>query len=196
MAELVLDVLDSPFGTWRASVTGPQGSHVTGLAVRYENPVGGGTNDDTALNGLRMEVSSFPPPPGPGQSPSQSPPQAILVNEGYWGTWRNMVRVPNGYYIVGISVRNEAGQGPGVSGGHDDTGLNGIRLKLRQCHGTGLQSLTIWEGDWGDWTPDTLVPEGYCIVGFQPKIEAPQGGGNNDDMAMTGLRILLRPKPF
>jgi len=178
MSFLTLSVFEGAFGLWGSPVLAPVGCHVTGLSVRYEDPIGSG--DDTALNGLKMEVSPYP---GLGAHPH---PDIITVDNGYWGTWKPLVRVPPGYYIIGMSVRNEAGQGSG-----DDTCMNGIRLVCKQCSGTHIQNVSVWDGNWGDWSPDVMVPSGYYIAGFRCRVEPPQGGG--DDTAMNGIRMLLRP---
>jgi hypothetical protein len=178
MSYLTLSVFEGTFGSWGSPVLADAGCHVTGLSVRYESPIGSG--DDTALNGLKMETSPFP---GLG---SNSEPEVLTVDNGYWGTWRPMVHVPPGFYIIGMSVRNEAGQGGG-----DDTCMNGIRLICKKCNGPTIQQVTVWEGNWGDWGADVMVPSGYYIAGFRCRVEPPQGNG--DDTAMNGIRMLLRP---
>jgi uncharacterized protein YbdZ (MbtH family) len=190
MSMLTVSVEEGLWGTWLEPVMAPNGYHVTGLRVRYEDPQGSHA-DDTALNGLKMECTHFP---GLSNSPAQSPGggansvQVLTVAEGNWGSWKPVVRIPHGYYIVAISVRFEGNQG---SEG-DDTCMNGIRLKCRHYHGADIQVVSVWEGNWGVWKPDVLVPEGYYIVGFQCRVEKPQGA-NQDDTAMNGIRMLLKP---
>jgi hypothetical protein len=177
MSFLTLSVFEGTFGNWGTPVLGPIGTHATGLQVRYEDPIGSG--DDTALNGLKMQLAPFP-----GLNVNYDP-EILTVDNGYWGSWKHLVQVPAGFYIIGMSVRNESGQGNG-----DDTCLNGIRMVCKRCNGPQIQNVMVWQGNWGDWTPDIMVPAGYYIAGFQCRVEPPQGSG--DDTAMNGLRMLLR----
>lgn len=176
-------VYEGLWGGWG----GIQGSNEGGFypcaaQIRFEGSLGGGTNDDTAANGLRVvychHTSWF------------VKTDAVTIDNGHWGHWSDLKWCSANYYMDGAQVRFEDWQGSGIDGGHDDTALNGLKIRCRGKVTGATEWITVHGGLWGSWKP-AVVRDFKYIKMFRMRIERPLGGGNsNDDTSWNGLKVI------
>ena len=104
------------WGDWKDWAYAPTGSFFCGGQVRFEDSRG--SKDDTAANGLKL-ISC--------DRDDWDTQSTILIYEGNWGSWKDIVMCPSGSFIHGGRVRFEGAQG---SSG-DDTALNGLQIRCK-----------------------------------------------------------------
>jgi len=115
----------------------------------------------------------------------------IVITDGFWGNWGEMVVCPANYNVCGIATRLERPQGGG-----DDTAMNG--LAMRCCHsqyGSWTYDVMVGTGIWGDWSGYVMCPRylsGARVIGVSGRLEPQQGGG--DDTAFNGIQVICETK--
>jgi len=176
---IIIPVQEGHWGKWEKPVVIPDGYFISGMQVRFES--WNHEQDDTALNGLKLLCTSLYNP---------DDVQTVVAHEGFWGTWRKPVTVPNECYVIGLATRIESKQG---SNG-DDTALNGLKMLYRHRVTMQVNPLMLESGIWGQWAGEASVPEDSLMCGVQIRMEQPQAPGK-DDTAMNGINILSRPIP-
>lgn len=97
---------------------------------------------------------------------------------GNWGLWGPVEMCPPKTHVIGFQSKLEPDQGS-----NDDTCLNGI---IAICSDKSTISSTI--GPWGNWGSISYCELSSKVIGFQIKVEAPQGSG--DDTATNAVRFL------
>ncbi|WP_122266596.1 metallophosphoesterase [Pseudomonas syringae] len=106
------------------------------------------------------------------------PPVDEYDNAGLWGRWGGTASCSETQHINGFQVKAEKWQG-----NSDDTAINAI---VMYCNNN--QVLRSEEAGWGDWTAIVRCPSGKAVDGFQLKMEAHQGNG--DDTAVDSVRLV------
>jgi len=98
---------------------------------------------------------------------------------GHTGDWGKLDLCPPGQYVVGFALKSEKNRGV-----HDDTALNGVRLR---CNGGGTVASTVQK--WGHWTPEQVC-HGGAVYGFQIQIESVRGV--KDDTAANNVNLVCK----
>jgi len=162
----VKTIWEGDWGVWKG-MKGPSigGYYACGASLRFEAWVGDG--DDTAANGLKMNFCHLN---------SWYTRQEILIYDGVWGDWTDMMMCPEGYYIDGAQVRYED------SGEGDGTAANGLKIHCRSQDGN-ESWVTVHDGLWGDWKP-SVKSNSKFVSAAEVKFEDPVDG---DDTATNGL---------
>eukprot|EP00957_Ditylum_brightwellii_P088043 6706686-Ditylum_brightwellii.AAC.1 len=159
------------WGDWWPSKSAGPDYWACGAQLRVEGSQAGG--DDTAANGIKMMFC---------KSVDWSKQDTVSIHDGIWGDWSSMVMCPEGYYIDGAQVRFED-----YCGNCDDTALNGLRISCRSRENKSKkQWLTVHEGWWGEWKPDSFDPD-HFVTAVSVRFEANQQSG--DDTALNGLKF-------
>merc|ERR1711881_13514 len=180
-------VTNGHWGKWGKIHKCPWNHYVTSITVRDEPNQGSG--DDSGLNGIMIACEKYG-----GKKVS------VEMELGHWGDWSEPQRCPKVYdslnnvnqqsYVSSLRAMLE----PRLSGDHDDTAINGLKMNCRSVS-TGKFPDGIWTGEktvanhgWGSWTSSATCPKSYHMCGFQQRTEARQGSG--DDTAMNGIRMM------
>jgi len=102
------------WGYWRGVKMCSYGKYIGAASVRFEDQQG--SEDDTALNGLKIYCVDE----------NWSDGEVVMVHAGFWGSWK-----PWGYkwnkLVKGARVKSEDSQGDG-----DDTAMNGIQFNVEK----------------------------------------------------------------
>jgi Vitelline membrane outer layer protein I (VOMI) len=53
-----------------------------------------------------------------------------------------------------------------------------------------MTTLSVHEGNWGDWGSEVSVPDGYFLKGMRVRFESSQGGG--DDTGLNGIEMICQ----
>ena len=150
---------------------------VCGIQTRVEDPQGGGGNDDTALNAVRLLCCNSLPF-------GRLNEEEIFSKQGGWGDWGAVSWCPLDSYALGFKLKQEPSQGGGTN---DDTGTNAVILKCSDTSGTEISSK---QGGWGNWDSFGLCPSDQYICGFRTRVEDYQGSGvahGDDDTSFNGM---------
>lgn len=165
------------YGDWTYWDSCTQDRMVCGIQTKVEDNQGGGANDDTSLNTVRLICCNSLPI-------GTQNPQTITSGEGPHGTWGYEQFCPLGTYANGYRMKQEPSQGKGVKHGDDDTTANGVEIICSDPAKTALKSK---EGGWGTWGTAGYCPADQYICGMRTRVEPGQGGG--DDTALNGLEV-------
>ena len=164
-------------GDWGCVDECPRGQYVYAYSLRSE-PYHGVSDDDTALNAVKLYCSS-----PPSISPTE-PSLTITSTEGQLGEYSGILDCVNpDDPIVGFKMKIEGHQGY-----PDDTAAN--KLDIYCQHGSQTYS-AITTTDFGNWTSKNYCPQGQAVTGIQTRVESPQGA-DVDDTALNGVRLVCR----
>nr|XP_020658796.1 vitelline membrane outer layer protein 1-like [Pogona vitticeps] len=138
-------------------------SETTSLSLCQVEPYQGGkpSQDDTALNGLRLVCNDN---------------TFISSAVGKWGAWSEINHCPRPHKLVSFSLRVEKSQGFG-----DDTAANNIQFLCSDE--TVLRGNSHNWGHYGLWSP--RCKDDTFICGLRTKVESPQQSG--DDTAFNDV---------
>jgi hypothetical protein len=145
---------------------------VCGGSVQFE---GRNYEDETALNGVRFKFCH-----------KKFVVDGInSIHEGLYGSWDEVVVAPSNYFACGLQLRMD----PLQIGRKDNTGLNGIKMKLCNINNWLDQTESIvTEGLYGDWGSYMICDQGYFINSIQVKTDHETSFHNDYDyLALTGL---------
>ncbi|XP_054851273.1 vitelline membrane outer layer protein 1 homolog [Eublepharis macularius] len=148
----------------------PEGSYATGFSIKVE-PYQGLSNDDTALNGIRLHCTQ-------GGRGDKHQDHTVESQSGMWGKWLDPIWCPPGGYLERFSLRVEKTR----SGLKDDMGATSIRFAC--SGGENLEGHGLAWGEYGVWSP--RCKKGMC--GIQTKQEPPRGS-LRDDTALNDVRF-------
>ncbi|TKD09490.1 hypothetical protein [Polyangium fumosum] len=178
-----LTVSSGHWGSWRQMMYCNPGTWAVGYNIRSEGSQGGGKDDDTALNSVRLHCVSK----------NGTSTDSVISHDGIWGEWKT----PDSCTNTSTSNRTNfmkmarlRGEGPkGSAWGpfkyEDDTGATDAEF-----HCTNGEQLSVPGANaWGSWSDFTECPAGTAICGLSIRFEDSQGGGSGDDTAMSGLKI-------
>ncbi|CAF3358010.1 unnamed protein product, partial [Rotaria sp. Silwood2] len=161
-----------PWGKWKDEAACPEGSAICGISSKYEKSQDSG--DDTAMNGAFFKCCSLP---------SERADQTFELRPtiGPFGDFRTYEYCPEGTWAYGFQQRVESDQGAGS----DDTALNAIRLYCRKKDGTGIESISSYDGAWGNWSDSVSCTDPSAPFMFSAtfKIEDDQGTADDDTSA-------------
>ncbi|XP_070605813.1 vitelline membrane outer layer protein 1-like [Erythrolamprus reginae] len=147
------------WGSWGAEDFCFKG-YANGFTLKVEAVQG--SDDDTALNGIRLHCSK-------GLS--------IESEVGSWGKWTTPQYCQPNYYLVSFSLKVEPAQGSG-----DDTAANNIQFTCSDGQVLRGQGLNWGECEkWSSRCPSTS--KGICAI--RTKVEEEQGSG--DDTALNDV---------
>lgn len=159
----------------------PEGSYAGGYSMKVEPDQGGGNNDDTAVNGIKLYCVS---------RQTSDVVSKITSNEGEWGgDYREGASCSNSEFLKSFLMKSEPYRG---SGQNDDTATTSVRFKCtdgREIQASGTMP-------WGKWKSYITCPDKEIsgkqvetvICGIQTWIEPKKGSGvsGGDDTALNG----------
>jgi hypothetical protein len=143
--------------------------------MRVEPSLGGGNNDDTALNAIRLYCRV----PNGGRFTNGSDTVVIEAHPGFWGTWVEGRNCSPNRFMTTFNLRVERSLGGGL-GSRDDTAANSVAFRC-----SSNQVIEAEGGPWGDWGSEIAGPPRSAICGLAVKVEPQQGGG--DDTALNDV---------
>lgn len=166
------------WGSWTRAVYCPTGSYASGYTMRVEPSLGGGNNDDTALNAIRLYCRV----PNGGRFNNGSDTVVIEAHPGFWGTWVEGRNCPgNNDFMTTFNLRVERSLGGGL-GSRDDTAANSVAFRCSSG-----EVIEAEGGPWGDWGREISGPRRSAICGLAVKVEPQQGQG--DDTALNDVQF-------
>ena len=147
----------------------------TGFKFEWEPHQGSG--DDTFGNGFYMYCNA--------RNDDTSGAMKTIGGSGPWPERYQIFDCKNGYYLYGIQLNSEGGQGGGLRNSGDDTALNNVRMWCRNpINGHEYQLGQANAPTDGKWSTRVNCPTYYGMMGVQLQIEPKQGGGDNDDTSL------------
>lgn len=158
------------WGSWTRSVFCPTGSYAAGYTMRVEPPQGGGNNDDTALNAIRLYC----------RFPNRSDTVVVEPHPGFWGTWVEGRNCSPNNFMTTFNLKVEPFQGGGLGSGRDDTAANSVAFRCSSG-----EVIEAEGGGWGNWGREIGGPARSAICGVAVKVEPQQGSG--DDTALNDV---------
>jgi len=197
------EVATGTFGDWTAHGC-PKDHYATSLRLRAEADQG--SEDDTSLNGIQMRCRHVQ-----GKQDGKSVLGAVGGIEnyrtafGHWGDWGTPVECPEGSFVIGLKVKDEA-----YVGSADNVALTGMSMACRYSvvggtypeipgnegmTSTDYEHYLIADSPWGVWTGWTICSTSSYMCGFWVRIEANQGT-SGDDTAMNGIRMVCCNMPW
>merc|ERR1711868_338782 len=140
-----------------------------------------GSGDDTAGNGFYMYCNARN-----DDTKKLDNWRKMIGGSGPFSRKSQHFHCNNGYYLYGIQLNSEGGQGGGCCGGDsDDTSLNNVRMWCRNpINGIEYQLHEPNAPTWGKWSTRVNCPRYYGMMGVELQIEPAQGGGDNDDTSL------------
>ncbi|CAF3414537.1 unnamed protein product, partial [Rotaria sp. Silwood2] len=164
-----------PWGIWKSEAVCPEGSAICGISSKFQESQGSG--DDTAMNGAFFKCCSL-------NSARSDETSELRPSVGPFGDFHRYVYCSEGTWAYGFQQRVESAQGSS-----DDTALNAIRLYCRKKDGTGVESISSYDGVWGNWTgvANCSAPSAPFMFSGSFKIEDDQGI-SGDDTSANGFR--------
>jgi len=176
-----LTVASGHWGDWKQMMYCNAGTWAVGYNIFSESSQGGGNNDDTALNSVRLHCVSR----------NGASTDKVISYDGIWGAWKtpdyctNLNTSNRTNFIKMARLRGESPRGSawGPFKYEDDTGATDVEF-----HCTNGEELSVPGANaWGTWGNFTECPAGTAVCGLSIRFEASQAGG--DDTAMSGLKI-------
>jgi hypothetical protein len=105
--------------------------------------------------------------------------------EGIAGGWDKLFLFQQGYYLAGISLKNED-----PCGDCDDTAANGIKAYYCDFQGESCRWQELYNDFPGNWR-SAVCPKGQFVKGMHVRNEGYQGKA--DDTALNGIKIICSP---
>jgi len=154
------------------------GLNVCGLQVRFQAQKEQTTEDDTAINGLKMACCD-----------RNQTVEEVLVETGQFGDWENMHICPEDYRLVcGVRIRYQTDKTADTASLEnetlDNTALNGLFMNC--CNERGdFRDVIVHEGFEGQWQETKQCPFGSKTCGFNVRSDF----NNTDQTAANGLQM-------
>ena len=172
---LLTDVIgEGGNGYWKDVELCPKETYANRFALKVE-PDQGTTQDDSALNGVKLYCTSF----------DHKKSGEVTSGVGKRGSWKSPLECSRGFFN-GLRFKAMDGSTSGDSGGANvDMACNsGINLQ-----GDGMNG-----EDWGPWSSRTYCPPESAVCGIQTKIDNPSESCQmrrfNDESGLTNIKVI------
>ena len=156
----------TPWGRWGEPRFCPENTYVNGFSLKVERHQG--SDDDTALNNIKLNCSSSYSEMIEFEGDSKS----------NWGEYGGMSYCPNGTFVKGFSLKVE----PKTTLGIDETAVNDFRAVCGDYY-TPLVSTNGQK--FGSFGNTAYCPGNSSVCGLSLKSEKPQGMA--DDTAVNDV---------
>ncbi|KAK3084200.1 hypothetical protein FSP39_009922 [Pinctada imbricata] len=168
-----------PWGQWEEPVFCPLNTYAVGYSLKIEGKQG--TGDDTALNNIALLCKRR----------GRKGNTVVVSPKPGWGRWTKSAscRARNSF-LVRFRLQVQTWQGPGLTGGNDDTAANYVTFACREFKGGKERVLGKGKGPFGifgKWSNN--CPRNSAICGMRVKSEPWQGLGDKDDTAMNDVEF-------